>query len=199
MTPRAMRHVRLSAVCAVLLTWTYVAAGFREPAGGAEEALRAFHNSVNLYAALHRKLEGPLPPRVPDRETFSALVARRYLASALRNARPSARPGDIIDPAAANVFRALIAEAFAAPGGAALADEFRQRAARPVMDPVINEPFPMEAAALVPDPILQRLPALAEDVEYRAVNADLILWDIHAEIVVDVLHGAFLPAAAGTR
>lgn len=192
MIPRVVRHVGLAAACAVLFTWTHAAAGFQEPAGGAEEALRAFHNGVNLYAALHHKFEGPLPPRVPARDTFSALVARRYLASAIRTARMSARPGDIFDPAAARVFRAMIAEVFSAPGGAALADEFRRRAAHPVADPVVNEPYPMEAAAVVPDPILQRLPTLAGDVEYRAVNADLILWDVHAEIVVDVLPDALL-------
>jgi hypothetical protein len=47
-------------------------------------------------------------------------------------------------------------------------------------------------AQLVPDAILRLLPALAEDVEYRTVNADLFLWDIHAEIVVDVLPEAVL-------
>lgn len=192
MTPRAMRHVRLAAVCAVVLTMTHVATGLQESAAGGDETLRQFHASVNLYAALHRRLEGPLPARVPVRDTFSALLARRYLASAIRTARSSARQGDIFDPGAARVFQGIIAEAFSAPGGAALADDFRRRAARPVPDPVINELYPMEVAELVPAAILQRLPALAEDIEYRAVNADLMLWDIHAEIVVDVLPLAFL-------
>jgi len=187
-----MRHTGLAAAFAAFLTMTHGAAALQESAAGGDEALRHFHASVNRYAALHRRLEGPLPPRVPDRDTFSTLLARRYLASAIRTARTSARQGDIFDPGAARVFRAIIAEAYSAPGGAALADDFRRRAVRPVPDAVINELYPMEVAALVPDPILQRLPALAEDVEYRAVNADLILWDIHAEIVVDVLPRAFL-------
>ena len=195
MTSRATRHVRLAAVCAVLWAGTPGAAGFQGSPSDADDALRVFHQKVNLYAALHRRLEGPLPPRASARDTFSALVARRYLGSAIRSARVSARPGDIIDPGAARAFRAIIAKAFTDPGGAALADEFRRRAASPVPDPVVNEPYPMEVAELVPEAILQHLPVLAEDVEYRAVNADLILWDVHAEIVVDVLPGAFLPSS----
>jgi hypothetical protein len=193
MNPRAVHPVWLAALCAAFLTWAHAAAGSQAPAESAEQALRAFHNGVDRYAALHRRLEGPLPPRIPARETFSALIERQYLAAAIRRARLSSRPGDIIDPAAAHVFRTIIATAFAAPGGAALAEEFRRRAARPVPGPVVNEPYPMEAASVIPDPILQQLPALAEDVEYRAVNADLVLWDIHAGIVVDVLPDAFLP------
>lgn len=192
MIPRAVRHVGLAAVCAALLTWTHAAAGFQGAAGSDEEALRGFHSRVALYAALHHRLEGPLPARASARDTFSALVARRYLAAAIRSARASARRGDIIDPGAAGVFRAIIAQAFAGPGAQALADEFRRRADRPVPDPEVNEPYPMEVAEAVPEAILQRLPVLAEDVEYRAVNADLILWDVHAEIVVDILPHAFL-------
>lgn len=198
MTSRATRHVGLAAVCAVLWTWTPGAAGFQGPASDADDALRVFQQKVNLYAALHRRLEGPLPPSSSARDTFSALVARRYLGSAIRSSRASARPGDIIDPGAARVFRAIIAKAFTDPAGAALEDEFRRRAASPVPDPVVNEPYPMEVAELVPEAILRHLPVLAEDVEYRAVNADLILWDVHAEIVVDVLPGAFL-SSSGNR
>lgn len=189
---RAVYRVWLAAVCAVLLTVAHAAAGFQEPWASTEDALRAFHQHLNLYAALHRRLEGPLPPRASARETLSALVARRYLASAIRTARMSARQGDVFDPNAARVFRAIIGEVFAAPGGGAIAKEFSRRAASPVPAPVVNEPNPMEAANPLPDPILRRLPLLAEDVEYRAVNDDLILWDVHAEIVVDVLPGAFL-------
>jgi hypothetical protein len=34
-------------------------------------------------------------------------------------------------------------------------------------------------------------PELPEDVEYRIVNHDLVLWDIHADLVVDFLPNAF--------
>jgi hypothetical protein len=191
MTTRAVRLAGLTAVCAVLLAWTHAAAAGQGDVGN-DQALRGFHSRVAAYAALHRRLEAPLPPRLPPRQTFSALLEKRYLASAIRSARAAARRGDIIDADAARVFRAIIAEVFGAPGGAALADEFRRRAARPVPDPVVNEPYPIEVVMLVPDALLSRLPALAEDVEYRTVNADLILWDTHAEIIVDVLPDAFL-------
>lgn len=45
----------------------------------------------------------------------------------------------------------------------------------------------------VPAILLQRLPPLPEDVEYRILDHDLVLWDIHADLVVD-----FVPFAFGT-
>jgi hypothetical protein len=175
-----------------LQAWTHAATG-SQVSGGAEQALIDFHTRVDRYAALHRRLEGPLPsPRIPARDGFTAVLERQYLASSIRRARPSAHLGDIIDPAVGKVLRRMILTALAAPGGAALAERFRRRAARPGLAPVINEPYSMDAGTLVPDLILRQLPALAEDLEYRAVNTDLVLWDVHAEIIVDVLPDAFL-------
>jgi len=181
----------MTLVVAVLVSAT-VPAALQIGGEDREEALRVFHERVDAYAALHEKLEEGLPPRGSERSAFSTLLFRRYLATAIRTARWKARPGDIFTPAAAQAFQAIIADAYATSDGQTLSDLFRQRAARPVPSPVVNEPYPPEVARLVPDAILRLLPELAEDVEYRTVNADLFLWAIHAEIVVDVLPDAFL-------
>jgi hypothetical protein len=57
----------------------------------------------------------------------------------------------------------------------------------------VNEPYPEGATHEVPATLLQRFPGLPEDVEYRILDHDLVLWDIHADLVID-----FVPFAFGT-
>jgi hypothetical protein len=59
------------------------------------------------------------------------------------------------------------------------------------VDLVVNEPVPGWAMDDVPVALLARLPSLPEAVEYRVVGGSLVLWDSHAEILVDALLGAF--------
>ena len=175
-----------------VVVWTTVPAAPQIGGEDREAALQVFHEQVGAYAALHKKFEEGLPPRGTERTAFGALLARRSLASALRTARWKARPADIFTPAAARAFEGIIRDVYATADGAQLARIFNERAARPIPSPLVNEPYEKELVQIVPDAILRVLPELAEDVEYRTVNADLILWDIHAEIVVDVLPDAFL-------
>lgn len=64
-----------------------------------------------------------------------------------------------------------------------------------MVDLVVNEPVPIWAIQEVPD-ALRRLPSLPDAIEYRIVDGSLILWDTHAEILIDALSGAFLPSGS---
>jgi hypothetical protein len=45
----------------------------------------------------------------------------------------------------------------------------------------------------MPPNVLCQLPTLPEELEYRFVNRDLVLWDAHADVIVDVMRGALKP------
>jgi len=155
-------------------------------------ALNVFRHRVEEYAALHRRLEGPLPPLTPTRETLKNYVARQLLANAIRKARPYARQGDIFSPDVAFVFRATISDASSGRDvNAWLADLNAEGAPNQPGPPIINEPLARGASHAVPVALLHALPELPEDVEYRIVNRDLVLWDIHANLVVDFIPNAF--------
>jgi len=115
------------------------------------------------------------------------LLTRRYLASAIRAARRTAAPGEVFTPAVADVFRRRIGEAIYEVDVEGLDDRDRE----PVVDVVVNEPLPVWALDPVPSAIADRLPELAGGLAYRLVNGALVLWDVDAEIVVDVLPDAF--------
>jgi len=154
--------------------------------------LQAFQGRVQAYVGLHQRLEGPLPPMTDEAESWSMLLAKRYLASAIRRARSTAQQGDIFHSAAATVLRELIAEGLAGRDPEAFLSEFY--APHPVTHathPIVNEPYPKSITHEVPPAILERLPPLPEHVEYRIVGHDLLLWDVHADLVVDFLPDAF--------
>jgi hypothetical protein len=55
---------------------------------------------------------------------------------------------------------------------------------------MVNGRFPWLRGALVWPCILNALPPLPDELQYRFVGVDLILVDIHANLVVDILRNA---------
>jgi hypothetical protein len=152
-----------------------------------DRAFTAFHNRLDAYVALHRKLAMSLPP-LGSRDRHGTTIARHYLASAIRGARPHARQGDVFASEAVPAFRTAIDDTMRAVDFGMLA---------PLMDengrllsgthPAVNADFPVLDARELPPLMLAALPALPEELEYRFVDYDLVLWDVYADLVVDVI------------
>jgi hypothetical protein len=157
-----------------------------------EAALRLFQDRVEDYARLHRRLEGPLPPLTTTRNMMRNYIARQLLANAIRKARAGVQQGVIFSADVATVFRAMISDALAGQDVETFLRELH--AEHPGIEdvrPVINEPLPAETTHEMPIVLLHILPALPEDIEYRIVHRDLVLWDIHADLVIDYVPNAF--------
>jgi hypothetical protein len=113
------------------------------------------------------------------------------MADAVREVRFSAKEGDIFTAAAA-VIRKNISDALGARGFrpeqmiAASEAEAEENAPQPV----VNGRFPWMRDAAVWPCILDALPALPGELQYRFVGRDLVLIDVHADLVVDILRQA---------
>jgi hypothetical protein len=70
-----------------------------------EPGFVAFKERVEAYASLHRKLAASLPPLGSRIDRQSVMAARKFLASAIRAARPNASQGDIFTTEATVAFR----------------------------------------------------------------------------------------------
>lgn len=163
-------------------------------------ALRVFHQRVEDYAVLHRRLEGPLPPLTTTRDMRKNYRAQQLLANAIRKERPNARQGNIFSPEIASAFRTIIAAALHGRDVETFLTELQSE--HPEVHhirPVVNAPLPDEATHEMPIVLLRALPLLPQDVEYRIVNHDLALWDIHANLVVDYVPNAFGPVETTVR
>jgi hypothetical protein len=178
----------------LLVVGTIVATAASQVSPALEDnaALHAFHERIESYVALHRRLELRLPPLQPTAEPFSTYLARQLLANAIRKARPTAQQGDMFTPDVGRAFRRIIARTLAGRDiENLLTENGRERSMRPGFELEVNEPYPDWASHAVPPILLQKLPPLAGDLEYRIVEHVLVLWDVHANLVVDYLPDAF--------
>jgi len=156
-------------------------------------AIAAFENAVEEYVALHRRLERAWPPLSFFADPEQAEMAAEALRTALRDARPMAGRGNLFAPAVADVLRCRIAravlegEGYAAwpPRGAEDIDRWRPQVGQPIPWGVLGMRWPLITA----------LPTLPSELAYRFIGGDLVVVDVHANLVVDVLERA-LPAAA---
>lgn len=169
----------------------------RLTAGQSAPDLAAYTARLTTYAALHREVERPLPRLQDFTDPAAGLTAAMTLREALIAARPAAREGDLFG-SAAPLFRREVRLALRRAGveAANLLAEMRadtEEGARPA---VVNAPFPWAAGNLMPPCVIAALPPLPPELEYRLIGPDLVLLDIDASLVIDILRDALI---ASTR
>lgn len=154
-------------------------------------ALQAFQDNVERYARLRTRLEEPLPAFDEQRDPWSLMLTRRYLASAIRTARAGSPLGSVFTPSVAPVFRQMVRQAIYDTDIEGLVDESLDIDDF-VVDLRVHEPLPRWSLRTPPNVLLQRLPELPAGIEYRLVGDALVLWDSHAEILIDALPGTLV-------
>jgi hypothetical protein len=149
-----------------------------------------FEAAVGAYSALHRKLEGTLPSLPRESAPQQISTHQTALAQLIARARGGAKPGDIFTKDVRALFRRYLSRVLAGPQGAAL------KAAILDEDPGrirlhVNGPYPESVpVTTVPPQVLQALPKLPEELEYRFIGNRLVLHDIHAHTIVDLIENA---------
>jgi hypothetical protein len=122
-------------------------------------------------------------------------VRRAYLARAIKAKRLDARQGDIFEPAVATAVRGVIAEALREVDvDLLLRGLYEDCEMPPGYRPQVNAGYPHWATHEMPFVLLARLPALPTGINYRLIDHDLLLWDVDANLIIDVLPDA-LPRA----
>lgn len=156
-----------------------------------DEAMRAFRENVAAYAALHERLERTLPPLVPSEHGHVIGAAREALAAAIRAERADAAQGNIFTPAVARLFRKRIRQALRDTDVAELMGELYEEFPDEMrLEPQVNAPFPRGATYEMPVRIIGVLPGLPGDLEYRIIGLHLVVWDTHANLIVDYMPDA---------
>jgi hypothetical protein len=172
------------------------AAGSAAPAGPraqADDALRAFTSATREYVAIHRRLEQQLDPVTLTSRPEDVYRAIEQMSVAMRTARPQARQGEFFTRDVSAVLRSRIHAALAVRGLAR--DDVRAAEAAEGVDGTsvplrVNEPFPWMVSTQMFPCVLDALPALPPELQYRIVGDHLVLIDLHAGLIVDVLTNA---------
>ena len=149
-----------------------------------------FARRVDAYVALHRQVEQLLPPEIVTPDLDALFAPRRAMNREMRLARRQARQGEIFTPAIEAYFRTFIAETLQRERIvdllAIIEDENTVR--KPA---TVNGDYPAgRSVPAMPPCLLEALPTLPREVRYSFVGQDLILWDLHAGLIVDYVRQA---------
>jgi hypothetical protein len=149
------------------------------------QAATVFTERVKEYLVLHRKMEASLP-KLPKEATPEQLDKnQRGLWSLISAERADAKPGEFFTPAMQGLVRRTMKAVLGGPDGktirASIMDENPG-----VPNLKVNDRYPDTVPlSTMPPPVLEPLPKLEEDLEYRFVGERLVLVDAHAHLIVD--------------
>ena len=183
----------IAAVIGALMVLLGATAATAQPALPETEEVRQFVAATRDYASMHRRIEaafGPLEINADINRVHSAVV---QLAAAIRAERASAKLGDLFTPALGVELRWRIAEALAEHDYRAA--DIREAEAADGTDPsvvslAVNGPFPWQNASAMFRCLLEALPELPPELQYRIVGNTLVLVDVHVSLIVDLLPSA---------
>jgi len=156
-------------------------------------AIKEFRDRADAYVALHRKVAGTMPA-LKQTEDAAQLTAREVaLGEAIRQARVGAKPGDLFGPELSKHVRNLVTKDWA---NRSVADRAGLREEIPAATRAdVNTLYPSGLPlATFPASLLTTLPPLPEQLEYRFIGRHLIVRDVNANLIVDVLPNV-LPGA----
>jgi len=155
------------------------------------KALAGFLDRVNQYVVVHQKHENTLPKLSKESTPEQIDAHQRALGKLLQEARKDAKQGDIFTPESQAVIKKLIAKVFSGPDGPSLkASVMDENPGVPNLK--VNARYPDEIpVSTIPPQLLEGLPKLPEEMEYRFVGDDLILMDTHAHTIADFIPNSF--------
>lgn len=184
-----------TALVAAFLSIAAAAIGFAQTTAPPPAPIAAFIAATRDYATMHRRIERQLPPIEVNSsaETIGRLVDA--MANAMRAARSDARQGDIFTPEVAPLLRNAISDGLIAYGFTA--DDVRNAEQGDGIDPStvtlrVNGNFPWVVGSAMFPCVIAALPPLPPELQYRIVGNTLVLIDLHASTIVDLLPNALV-------
>jgi len=180
-------------VVALILTVTGVCGtgiAQKPPTAGTADAAVAddFEARVKQYLDFRQQRVG-VPPKPTD-NSAKILARQQEMGNKIRVARAGAKQGEIFAPAIAQYFRKQIAASFAGRYGKAIRASLAH--AEPVkVELQINQSYPPnQPLQSTPPTLLLNLPELADGLEYRVLNRELVLRDTEGNVVIDYVPDA---------
>jgi hypothetical protein len=149
-----------------------------------------FQKRIDQYMEMHKDVEKGSAEQQETSDPAQIRQAQVNLAERLRAARRDARPGDIFTPQVRAMFRRLMYPELKGKHGRETKAEIKEDAPAAIALKV-NASYPEgQPLPTMPPNLLETLPHLPEDLEYRVVDKHLILRDVDANIIVDYIPSA---------
>jgi hypothetical protein len=159
----------------------------------ASQTIQDFETRVSHYLDERKKRAGDSTNSMNSVEKLNR--SQQTVAQKTKQTRQEAKQGDVFSPAIAAYFRRQILATLQGPQGPRIRASLRN--AEPIRDvPLkVNQLYPQEVPLQsTPPTLLQNLPALPEELQYRIVGHTLLLLDVAPKLVVDFIPNALGPA-----
>lgn len=157
-----------------------------QPVNAQGAATVEFHKRIDAYLKIHNDAEGKVPnlKRTDDPQEISD--RQKALAQTIMTLRANAQPGDIFAPEYQPFFVKIVQDDFK---GRSAADRKALVAELPAKMKIdINTVYPTTMPLeTFPPALLRKLPDLPPELEYRIVGRSLLLRDVKANLIVDIL------------
>ena len=164
----------------------------KAPANPQALTLSKFGNRVKTYVEQRNKLEDTLKDLPKQTDPASADRHQRALQKLVQTSRSSARQGDVFTTDMQQLVRRLLRPIFSGRSGRQIRDEIHDNEYKGNAPLAVNARYPDEVPlSTVPPQVLQALPKLPGELEYRFIGTNLILFDPHAHIIVDYMDRAY--------
>jgi len=153
-----------------------------------------FKKRVDDYLKVREKAAAAAPVDLQEKSKPAEInSAEKSMAVRIRDARSTAKPGDIFTPATQAMFRRMLKPPLTkGPDAADNKAIIKDDAPAPKEVPFkVNAEYPKEVPlSTVPPDVLLSLPSLPEDIQYRFAGKHLLLFDAKANIIVDYMLNA---------
>lgn len=183
----------VATMCVIFAAGCRAEAPRQGPTPASDEEARTiedFQQRIKDYAALHRKIEDGLPALPREASPTQIDQHQREFGRRVAEARAGAKHGDLMTPAMQALVRRHLAQVFSGKDAADLKGSVMDE--NPVgIEVSLNERYPDEVPlSTMPPEVLQMLPRMPEELQYRFVGRNLVIMDEHAHLIVDFVPNA---------
>lgn len=181
------------AMCLTMLSGCRTEAPKQGPVPTSDDEARTledFQQRLRDYVALHKKIEDGLPALPKEATPAQIDQHQREFGRRVAEARAGAKHGDLMTPAMQGLVRRHLAQIFSGKDAADLKGSIMDE--NPVgIEVSLNERYPDEVPlSTMPPEVLQMLPKMPEELEYRFVGRNLVIMDEHAHLIADFVPDA---------
>jgi hypothetical protein len=157
------------------------------------DPLSGFRQRVAAYVELKAAIAATLPPRRQARSFEEFITLNDRLRFGLQRARRDVRRGNVFVGESRPALRELLAWTLDDHGlsAADFVDDMDRDRLPGAAKVRINERFPYRQGVIAFPCLLESLPGLPRELEYRIDGRDLVLVDVEVNLVLDVLKNAF--------
>jgi hypothetical protein len=157
------------------------------PVNADAKILQDFNERVGRYVELRKAAQKDSPPMKETKDQAKIKAAQETLAAKIVAAKAGARHGDIFTPEIQLKFKRMLNPALKGADGPENRETIRDETTPdlPARYKVYTK-YPEKAGlSTMPADVLASLPKLPEDLQYRFVEKDMILYDSQTDLIID--------------